>query len=397
MINVFQPMLGEEELAAVAEVFAGNWIGRGSRTEEFEQAFARHIGVPAGSMVSMNSCTEATFLALELLGVGPGDEVVLPAVSFVGAANAVCARGARPVFCDVDPRTLNPTAAEIESRLTPATKAVIVLHYGGRPGDIARIARLCRERGVRLVEDAANAQASSAGGRACGTFGDIGVWSFDHGKIAVAVDGGMLHSPDPALVARARTAAYLGMEQRSGFDEAARARTRWWDFEVSSFGRRSVTNDVLAAIGTVQLRRLPGFVSRRQQITELYDTLLGHLPGVVTPPPLPADQRSSHYLYWIQVDPAIRDDAARHLYRRGVYTTFRYHPLNRVAAYGAQAPLPGAELAAESTLCLPLHQGLTDEDVRLVAAGLHEFVTRQAPRSPARRHDAEEERDAVRT
>lgn len=386
MINVFQPMLGEAELAAVAEVFASNWIGRGSRTAEFERAFAEHLGVRPEMMMSTNSCTEATFLAMELLGIGPGDEVVLPAVSFVGVANAICARGARPVFCDVDPRTLNPTAAEIESRLTAATKAVVVLHYGGFPGEIVQIARLCGERGVKLVEDAANAQASTVDGKACGTFGDIGVWSFDHAKIAVAVDGGMLYARDPELLARARTAAYFGMEQLSGYDQAMRSQTRWWDFEVSSFGRRSVTNDVLAAIGNVQLGRLPGFVQRRGEIVEQYDALLEDLPGVLSPPPLPAGHRSSHYFYWIQMDPAIRDEVARGLYDRGIYTTFRYCLLNKVRAYGPSTRLAGAELAAESTLCLPLHQGLTDGDIELVARALGETVTacraRSCDRSP---------------
>ena len=189
MINVFQPTLGDPELEAVREVFASNWVGKGSRTVDFEAAFAAHLGVPADRIVSTNSCTEATFLALSLLGIGPGHEVVLPTVSWVGVANAIAAHGATPVFCDVDPRTLNPTVDHVAERIGPATRAVVILHYGGRPGDVEAIAELCRDRGIYLVEDAANAQASWVGDTACGTFGDIGVWSFDHGKIAVAVDG----------------------------------------------------------------------------------------------------------------------------------------------------------------------------------------------------------------
>ncbi len=123
MINVFQPMLGEEELAAVGEVFESRRVGKGRKVAEFETAFAAHLGVPREHITSTNSCTEATFLAMELLGVGPGDEVVLPTVTFVGTANAVAAHGARPVFCDVDPRTLNPTVRDVETALTPATKA----------------------------------------------------------------------------------------------------------------------------------------------------------------------------------------------------------------------------------------------------------------------------------
>ncbi|MFI5621368.1 DegT/DnrJ/EryC1/StrS family aminotransferase [Streptomyces sp. NPDC051567] len=383
MINVFQPSLGERELAEVRKVFDSNWIGRGSRVDAFEQTFATRLGVPAERVVSTNSCTEATFIAMQLLGVGPGSEVVLPTVSFVGAGNAVAATGARPVFCDVDPRTLNPTVDQVRECLTPATKAVVVLHYGGAPGDVDKIAELCRERGVRLVEDAANAQASRIGDRACGTFGDIGVWSFDHGKIAVSVDGGMLCAADPELAERARKLAYFGLEQVSGYTEALRRDTRWWDFEISSFSRRSVTNDVLAAIGTVQLDRLDGFVARRREVAAAYDTLLDGVPGLALPPALPAGHHSSYYLYWVQMDPAIRDAVAKDLYERGIYTTFRYPLLHQVSAYGAgDLRLPGAERASAATLCLPLHQGLSDDDVEHVTTSLIDAMASRRPVRP---------------
>ena len=379
MINVFQPSLGTEELAAVGEVFDSCWVGRGARVDGFERAFAAHLGVDRDQVTATTTCTEATFLAMEVLGVGPGDEVVLPTVSFVGAANAVAATGARPVFCDVDPRTLNPTVDDVAARLGSATKAVMVLHYGGLPGQVREIAELCRDRGVALVEDTANAVASSVDGRACGTFGDIGVWSFDHGKIAVSVDGGMLYACDPELVARVARRAHFGMEQSTGYAEAARARTRWWDFQVSAFSRRSLMNDVLAAIGTVQLGKLPGFLARRRDIVARYDHLLSGVPGVLTPPAPPAGHVSSYYLYWVQLDPGARDEIARKLYERGIYTTFRYPLLHQVRAYRADARLPHAEQAAARTLCLPLHQALTDDDVESVATALRDAVASRVP------------------
>ncbi|MEW2144968.1 DegT/DnrJ/EryC1/StrS family aminotransferase [Micromonospora vinacea] len=380
MINVFQPSLGQAELDAIAEVFGSNWVGKGPRTAAFEAAFAGHLGVDTGRVTAVNSCTEATFIAMQLAGVGPGTEVVLPTVSFVGAGNAVAAHGGRPVFCDVDPHTLNPTVDDVAAALTPRTRAVVALHYGGRPGDIAGIAELCRERGILLIEDAACAVDSSVGGVPCGTHGDIGVWSFDAQKIVVAGDGGMLTARDPDLVARAAKLAYFGLEQFSGFSQARLSARRWWDFDISSFSRRSIMNDMQAAVGLVQLGRLPDFADRRRKVEARYDNGLADVPGLTLPPPLPPGQRSSYYLYWVQMDEKIRDDVAGDLYAQGIYTTFRYPILHRVAAYGSTARLPRAERAAERTLCLPMHQALTDDDVDAVVAALRASLARRLGR-----------------
>lgn len=377
MLNIFRPSLGEEELAEVRELFLTGWVGRGKKATEFEQAFAQHLGVSASSILATNSCTSATFLAMELIGIGPGDEVVIPTISFVGVANAVARRGARPVFVDVDPRTLNPTALTIERAIGPDTRAVCVLHYGGAPGEIKDIARICSDSGVLLIEDAANAPASTDGNVACGTFGDIGVWSFDHGKIAVAVDGGMLYVRDAELAERARKLAYFGLEQTSGFDQARIQETRWWEFDVGEPGGRIVLNDVLAAVGITQLGKLDRYVQARAHLASTYDALLSELvPAIDVPPPVDSHQRNSHYLYWIQLDPGKRDGLAKHLYDEGIYTTFRYHPLHRVAAFQQEGAFLNAESAAERTLCLPIHQSLTVVDVERVVREIQRFTSR---------------------
>lgn len=378
MINVFQPTVGADELAAVAEVFESNWLGKGGRTAAFENSFADHLGVGHDRVTSVNSCTEALFLSMLLAGVGPGDDVVMPTVSFVGAGNAVAAHGGRPVFCEVDPRTLNPTVDDVEAVLTPQTKAVILLHYGGYPGSVVEIARLCRERGVLLIEDSACAVASTVDGQACGTIGDIGMWSFDSAKILVTGDGGMLTARDPEVVAKAAKLAYFGLEQFSGFSQAKAASKRWWDFQISSFSRRSIMNDIQSAIGLVQLGKVKEFVARRGDIVAHYDRELSGVAGVDTPPPLPPGHVSSYYMYWVQLDEGIRDDVARDLYERGIYTTFRYAALHKVHAYRSAARLPKAERAVARTLCLPLHQGLTDADVDAVVSALRDSVARRS-------------------
>jgi dTDP-4-amino-4,6-dideoxygalactose transaminase len=374
MINVFQPSLGQRELEAVGRVFESNWPGKGRVTEEFERTFAEYIDAPATQVRSVSCCTEGLFQSIELLGLGPGDEVVLPAISFVAMANAVAARGATPVFCDVDARTLNATAATIEAKLTPRTRAVEILHYGGLPCELDDIVDLVRSHDLALIEDSACSVASTYRGRSCGTFGTFGIWSFDSMKILVTGDGGMMYFDADELAQRAEEALYLGLKTTSGLTSGADQ--RWWEFEIGDFGRRAIMNDISAAIGLEQLDRLPSFIERRREIHDRYDSELADVSELVTPPAIPVHATSSFYFYWIQTRPETRDRLARFLRDNGVYTTFRYYPLHLVQRYGAREALPVAEHAALSTLCIPIHQALSEDDVAYVVARIREFFSR---------------------
>lgn len=383
MIHMFQPSVGGEELAAVGEVFGRNWLGYGPKTQEFERDFAAHIGVPSEAVLFLNSATSGLTLAMELLKLGPGDDVVLPSISFVSNANTVVATGARPVFCDVDPHTLNASVAHIAEAITPQTKAVTVLHYGGHPGDIIAISEFCRDRGIALIEDAACSVGSSVDGKACGTFGDIGIWSFDARKIITTGDGGMIYARDAENARRANRLAYHGLEDRGAFAAAARESRRWWDQTIHEVGRRLIGNDVTAAIGQVQLRRLPDFIRRRGAVMASYDRLLAGVDGVRLPPRLPAGHVSTNYFYWVQLDAQIRDEVAADLLQRGVYTTFRYPALHKAPLYRSGAELAGTDKAAATTLLLPLHQALSDADVQRVAGEFIAAVERHAHRRAA--------------
>ena len=371
MINVFQPALGEEELDAVRRVFESNWTGKGEITDRFEAAFAQHLGTDRALVRSANSCTEGLFMAMALLGIGPGDEVILPSISFVGAANAIVASGARPVFCDVDGASLNGTACAVEACVSDRTKAVVVLHYGGVPCEIGAIGELAQRRGVFLIEDNACSVASCVGGAACGTFGDVSVWSFDSMKALVTGDGGMVRCRTAELAARAEQLLYLGLGNMSGIRK--NVETRWWEFEVTCCGRRSILNDVASAIGLEQLKKLPRFLARRQQICEIYDRELSALSWLRCPPPIPDGSTSSYYMYWVQARGDRRDRLAARLRQDGIYTTFRYSPLHRLPFYGADVRLPHTEQAADETLCLPLHQSLSDEDLEHIVTSIRRF------------------------
>jgi dTDP-4-amino-4,6-dideoxygalactose transaminase len=368
VINLFQPSVGSAELDTVREVFGSNWLGAGTRLERFERLLSQYIGRPPAQVLTVSSCTEGLFQAMAALGLEPGDEVVMPTVSFLGAAHAVRATGARVVLCDVDPRTLNPTVDHIEAVIGPSTKAVSILHYGGAPGAVIEIAELAEQENLTLVEDAACSLGSFVDGEACGTFGDIGVWSFDPVKLLTTGDGGMIWCRDEAIAARISHAIRLGVGS-SGLQRAIAS--RWWEIDPSGIGRRATMNDVAAAIGLAQLEQLPDFLRQRREIAATYDSQLAEIPWLTVPDR--RDPQGAVFYYWIQVSPGLRDRLATHLLQHDVYTNFRYWPLHMTRMYGGEGMFPGAESAAMSTLLLPVHQGLTDREVERVVDAIRAF------------------------
>lgn len=371
MINVFQPSVGKEELEAVGKVFESNWLGRGKLNTQFEENFADHLGVGKEHIVTTNCCSEGLFLSQDIFGIGAGDEVILPTCSFVGAANAIRHAGADIAFCDVDRRTMNVTASDIEKKITPKTKAVLLVHYGGIPCDMDEIMKLADAYHLKVIEDAACGVYSTYKGRALGTIGDMGMWSFDAMKILVCGDGAALYFKDEELRERASKLMYFGLESKSGFSNAVDQ--KWWEFEISSFGHRAIMNDVTAAMGIEQLKKLPGFIARRAEIAAMYDAALKDLDWLTIPDELPADCTHTHYFYYIQLKNDKRDALAKFLRDNDIYTTYRYYPLHRVKYYGCTETFENAEWASEHTLCLPIHQALTNDEVNYIIEKIVEY------------------------
>lgn len=369
MINLFQPSLGDAEVKAVHEVFTSNWIGPGTRVQTFERLFGEYIGRPATELVAVTSCTEALFQAITALDVGLGDDVILPSVSFIGAAHAVRSSGAQVVLCDVGPATLNPSIEHFERAITPNTKAAIVLHYGGHPGAVAEIAASAAARSIFLIEDAAIGLGSFTQGKACGTLGEVGCWSFDSMKTLVTGDGGMVWAKRASVAERVRNGVKLGVNL-SGFHQRTQS-DQWWKVDPVLVGRWAPMNDLAAAVGLVQLERLPGFLSRRAEAAAQYDAGLSDLTWLRLPPA--ATGRTARTFYWIQTAPKVRDRLAHHLLKKDIYTSFRYWPLHRTRMYRSRGSFPGADLAAETTLLLPLHQGLSAADVGRVIEAVRGF------------------------
>ncbi len=371
MINVMQPSLGKEELDRLEGVFESNWIGKGKLTAEFERRYAEHLGSTEDKVLSTNCCSEGLFSSMYICDIRPGDEVIVPTVSFVGAGNAVCANGSRLVACDVDPRTLNARAEDIEKVITPRSRAILLLHYGGIPCDMDSIMPLAERYGLKVIEDCAAGVCSSYKGQALGTFGDMGMWSFDAMKILVCGDGAILHFKTPELRQRADKWLYFGLETKSGYENSVAQ--KWWEFDISCFGHRAIMNDVTAAIALEQLKKLPLFMKKRAAVHETYNANLADLGWLDLPLPMEEGCESSYYFYHIQLKNGKRDELARYLREAGIYTTYRYYPLHRVPHYGLEGSFPGADYAADNTLCLPMHQSLSESDVSLVIDTVRAF------------------------
>ncbi len=374
MIPVFSNSLEEEELNAVKKVFESRWLAFGEECKKFEKDFAEKIGSP--KLLLTNSGTSALFMSMKLLGIGPGDEVIVPSINFIGIPNAILSVGAKPIFADVDNKYLNILPSEIERLRNKNTKAVFILHYGGHPCDMDEVKEKCK--GIYLLEDNANSVVSKYKGENCGTLGDIGCFSFNYAKILVMGDGGAISINNPNLMEKGEQVRYFGIRGgQSGIDSLKQNKKRWWEIDIATPENRYLPNDILGSIANVQLKKLGSFIQRRKKIWEIYQKELKDIEGIDIPPePLPGTE-SSYYFYWLRIKNNLRDKLAEFLVKEGIYCTFRYYPLHLISCYGSDQKLPNSEKANNEVLDIPLHQNLSDEDVKKIINAIKAFISKQ--------------------
>lgn len=366
MIQVFKPCMGQEEIDAVAEVLRSGWIGLGPKTTEFEKRFAAFCDAPFA--VGVNSATAALDLAMKLLGIGHGDEVIVPTMTFVSTAHAVAYNLGTPIFVDVDPETLDIDLSDLKRKLTPKTRSIVAVHYSGRPMDMDALREIAGD--IPVVEDCAHAAGASYKGQPVGGLGAMGCFSFQAVKNLATGDGGMLVLRDKALAERAKKLRWLGIDKGT-WDRTAIDKSYWWQYQVEEIGLKCHMNDIAAALGLVQLDKLAAMNARRREIADRYFEGLSGLPEVELPARDDETFKSSWHIFHIKA--ARRDDLSVYLRDREINTGVHYTPIHLYRCYGNIPQLPVAEALQKRILSLPVYPDLADDDVDRVIDSIRSF------------------------
>ncbi|MEX8501852.1 MAG: DegT/DnrJ/EryC1/StrS family aminotransferase [Leptothrix ochracea] len=366
------PELGEEEIAEVVDTLRSGWVTTGPKARRFEQDFAAFLGDESLHCIAVNSATAGLHLALEALGIGPGDEVITTTHTFTATAEVVRYLGADVKLVDIDPATLNIDPAAIEAAITPRTKALMPVHYAGLAADMPAIRAIARKHGLKIVEDAAHALPTTSGGQLIGTLdSDATVFSFYANKTITTGEGGMLVTRDAALAARAKVMRLHGIN-RDAFDRFT-AKVPSWYYEIVAPGFKYNLTDIAAALGLHQLKRAHAFQQKRAQLAQIYHQALQDLPLILPPQPAPGELHAWH-LYVVRVRPDApigRDRLIEALFNAGIGCSVHYMPLHLHPywreRYDLQASdFPHSQQAYEQMLSLPLYTRMTEADAQRV-------------------------------
>lgn len=372
MIPVARPYLGVEEEHAVVAALRSGWITQGPRVAEFEQKFAEYVGCE--NAIAVSSCTTALHLAMVVCGIGPGDEVICPSLSFIATANSIAYTGATPIFCDVDSDTYNIDPAGIEPCITPRTKAILVVHQIGLPADMSSILRIANAHGLIVIEDAACAIGSEYNGYLLGSpLGLMACFSFHPRKVLTTGEGGMITTNDAGLAQKLRRLRQHAMSLSDVVRHNAKQVTSESYDEV---GYNFRMTDLQAAIGIAQLKRLPEFLEQRRYLAGRYNYALRGLRWLQTPL-IPDNCRTNYQSYMVRLQGAgakDRDEIMQELLERGISTRRAIMAIHRELPYRAdrwENSLRQTNLVTETGLILPLYHDMTEEEQDYVIEALH--------------------------
>ncbi|AFI30413.1 pyridoxal phosphate-dependent aminotransferase [Bacillus sp. A053] len=372
------PLIGKEEIQEVTETLESGWLSKGPKVQQFEKEFAAFVG--AKHAVAVNSCTAALFLALKAKGIGPGDEVITSPLTFSSTANTIIHTGATPVFADIDENTLNIDPVKLEAAVTPRTKAVVPVHFGGQSCDMDAILAIAQKHGLFVLEDAAHAVYTTYKHRMIGSIGDATAFSFYATKNLATGEGGMLTTDDEELADKIRVLSLHGMSKAAWNRYSSNGS---WYYEVESPGYKMNMFDLQAALGLHQLKRLDDMQKRREEIAGRYQTAFQQIPGLITPF-VHDDGRHAWHLYVLQVDEkkagvtrsemitALKDE-----YNIGTSVHFipvHIHPYYQKQFGFKESDFPNAMNYYKRTLSLPLYPSMSDDDVHDVIEAVRDIV-----------------------
>jgi dTDP-4-amino-4,6-dideoxygalactose transaminase len=367
------PDIGEEEIAEVVDTLRSGWVTTGPKTKRFEEDFSAFLGDPTLHSMAVNSATAGLHLALEALGIGPGDEVITTTHTFTATAEVVRYLGADVVLVDIDPATLCIDVAAVGAAITPRTKAVVPVHYAGLAADMPALLALAQKHSLKVVEDAAHALPTTCGGQLVGTLGsDACVFSFYANKTITTGEGGMVVTRDAALAQRVKVMRLHGIS-RDAFDRFT-AKVPSWYYEIVAPGFKYNLTDIAAALGLQQLKKARSFQQRREAIAMQYHQALAGLPLTLPPGPAAGDLHSWH-LYVVRLNdevPVSRDLFIERLFAAGIGCSVHYIPLHLQPywrdRYGLLASqFPRSQHAYERLVSLPMYSRMTAADVQRVA------------------------------
>jgi perosamine synthetase len=364
--------IDDDDVAAVAAALRSDWLTTGPLVERFERAFAAAVG--AREAVAVNSGTAALHTAMFALGIGPGDEVIVPPMTFAATANCVVYQGGTPVFADVDPDTLLLDPQQVVTRITPRTRAIITVDYAGQPSYYDDLRTIATRHNLALVADACHALGGTDGDRPVGALGDLNTFSFHPVKHIATGEGGMVTTDDPVRAQRMRRFRNHGITT----DHRQRESAGSWFYEMTDLGYNYRIPDVLCALGLNQLPKLPGWVVRRREIAARYDAAFADLPGV-HPLVVRSGVRHAYHLYVIRVS-ANRARVFAALRAEGIgvnvhYVPVHLHPFYRQRFETEPGLCPVAEAAYEQLLSLPIFPRMTDADADDVIRAVRKVTT----------------------
>lgn len=369
LIRLSKSCLSSAEKQAVMGVLDREFLGMGAEVQRFEQALTEFFGRPAVCVVNG---TAALQLAVQACGIGAGDEVLVPSLTYVASFQAISATGAKPVACDINPESCVLDWRDAEQRITSQTKAIMPVHYSGGVGDTEGIYALAGRHGLRVIEDAAHAFGTTYEGKRVGSFGDMACFSFDGIKNITSGEGGCVVTSDPAVLRKLQDARLLGVEKDT---EQRYTGKRSWEFDVTAQGWRYHMSNIMAAIGLAQLKRFPEMAATRQRLARQYDELLRNHPRIR---PLPRDYDTVvPHIYVVRiVGMSDRKALQARLLEQGIQTGIHYQPNHVLSIYhdSAAFPLPMTDKVFPELLTLPLHPDVTVEDVELVCAQLKSLL-----------------------